>query len=254
MKNLITKAAIVSAMMAAPSFAIFGLGAHYAPAFHTLDAKNSAWELTNEVDKTGQVNLFQGEATKMEGFGFKFWIDIIPVIDIEASMNINFANYSTDLQFSDADNNKSEKVALSPDFDFAGVAVPNYFQAVSDLTVNYPVFDVIPMLTPYVGAGVSYFAGTPVADKAFVKDFLNKNPNLEADLETRPEQVAEEIAEKLASDGFTTAVGGHVQAGIRFKPVIIPFAIYANSKYYFGDLHEAVSQGALFELGGGIAF
>jgi len=66
--------------------------------------------------------------------------------------------------------------------------------------------------------------------------------------------LGEEIVDAVIDEGLTTGIGGHVIGGARFKIPVIPIAAYANAKYYFGSPSDAFNPGAVFELGGGLAF
>ena len=253
MKKLMLVFLAFLAILASPSFAILGLGAHWAPSTHSIERNVDT--LSIAPPEAGDVKFVQGHVSDMQGFGFKFWIDILPIIDVETSLNFNFGRYSADLRLNPP-NAPSQTIDVNPQFDFAGLEVPNYFQTNWDLSVNYPIADLIPMVTPYVGAGFSYFAGTPVADKEFVTGIIEANPSiLDPTAEDfDPQALGENLADQLVDGGFNSAVGGHAILGVRIKPVILPFAVYANTKYYFADLGPTIQQGAAFELGGGIAF
>ena len=62
------------------------------------------------------------------------------------------------------------------------------------------------------------------------------------------------VVDALKKADYKTGMGGHIIAGLRIKPPIIPLAVYANGKYYFGgDLGKQFTQGLVLELGGGFA-
>lgn len=252
MKNLFVKFALIAGVMASPSFAIFGLGFHYAPSLGTIDANTTdlSAQLGDGSSYAG-LDLIQEEGTIAQGAGVKFWIDVIPFIDIEATSNVHFGNYKANLTLTPP--SPGEAVVADIDPSFGGIAISKYFQSTTDLSINYPFLD-LPIIDFYAGAGMSFFFATPLIDDELVSALLEANPSLIEDLETNPNGVAQEIADQLVDRGLDSSVGGHVLLGTRAKIPVIPFAAYANAKYYFGgDFNPAVQQGAVFELGVGLA-
>lgn len=251
MKKLFTKIALAATVVASPSFAIFGLGFHYAPGMGTIDANTA--DLSAQLDDASQyasLELINGAGDIAQGGGVKLWIDVIPFIDIEATSNVHFGDYRSDLRLT-ADGADPQNVEINPEFQ--GLAISKYFQSTTDLTITYPFLD-LPVIDFYVGGGMTYFFATPLIDEEFVSGLLETNPSILQDLEDDPQGAAKAIAEELVDKGLDQSVGGHAILGTRAKLPVIPIAAYANAKYYFGgDFNPAVKQGAVFEVGMGLA-
>jgi len=265
------------------AFAIFGIGVHYIMNTGSLDADKGEFPLPVSPDadpiiqdilQGSKITVNQKSASGLQGLGFKAWIDLdfLPV-DIEGTLNIAATQYKTSLTIPEVktDENGIPKIeyttinlSYSPDPPYniiPGGSVDPLFGIVNgDLSVMYPFKD-IPLIRPYIGAGFSYFASIPIANYSFAKKMLNKNQDLlDALIDTNSEnpEAAEKIKKSLVStlqnESYTTGMGGHIIAGFRIKPPIIPLAIYANGKYYIGgNTNSQFSQGFVLEAGGGFA-
>ena len=65
------------ALLATQSFAIVGVGFHYAPGFGTkMTGMSAPAPVTDDQTVMLQQHGFDG---MMQGFGFKAWVDILPV-------------------------------------------------------------------------------------------------------------------------------------------------------------------------------
>ena len=81
------------ALLATQSFAIIGIGGHYAPGFGTkMTGMNEKAAVTSDGSVSLQHGGFDGT---MQGFGFKLWVDLLPIIDIEATMNFQLGSGSS---------------------------------------------------------------------------------------------------------------------------------------------------------------
>jgi hypothetical protein len=251
------------------AFAIFGVGAHYVMNTGSLDPnKGLAYGLPEDPIS---IDVEQQKADGLQGIGFKAWIDIIPVVDIEGTLNVAATRYKTSLKIHTPDGETTTiDLSYTPDAPYSmifGAADPLFGVVNGDISVTYPFTD-IPLIRPYIGVGFSYFASIPIVNASFAKKMLN-NPNnkdlLEALLPdpTDPNanvdpdaasKVGKALINTLQNESYTTGMGGHIIAGFRIKPPIIPLAIYANGKYYFGgNTNSQFSQGFVLEAGGGFA-
>jgi len=265
------------------AFAIFGIGVHYVMNTGSLDADkcgkceiplpSSENPLIQDAIQNANIKVTQKSASGLQGLGFKAWIDLLPYVDIEGTLNIAATKYKTSLTI--------PKVVETDDGDFVikdttidlsyspaspyniipGGSVDPLFGIVNgDLSVMYPFTD-IPLIRPYIGVGFSYFASIPIANHSFAKKMLTNSKNkdtFEALLDPENPKAAEKIkgdlVSTLQSESYTTGMGGHIIAGFRIKPPIIPLAIYANGKYYIGgNTNSQFSQGFVLEAGGGFA-
>ena len=78
--------AAAAAFCVSQSFAIIGLGFHYAPNIGTelkSTTEKEVLSLDSEARNLGNVKYAHGSFSDMQGFGLKLWIDILPIIDVE---------------------------------------------------------------------------------------------------------------------------------------------------------------------------
>ncbi|MCF0216441.1 MAG: hypothetical protein HUK21_08210 [Fibrobacteraceae bacterium] len=261
-----------AAMLASQSFAIIGLGAHYAPNFGT---KLSAMERTSIYDLQGVGSVdFSREAVSgtMHGLGFKLWVDLLPIIDIEATVNLQFASYDATLYIPSIDANGDKSYVEQPiELDLAGTpfgkATPKYVAMNGDLSITYPI-TWLPIIRPYIGGGLTYYMNSFVLDKPFMTKFMSATGSALLDVlntndpaavaqmdpavaEQKAKELSDALTELVKDEGLTTSIGGHALLGVRARLLII--AIYANFKYYFGgDTSKDVDAGKMaLELGAG---
>ena len=227
-----------AALLATQSFAIVGFGGHYAPGFGT---KMKAGEKTSVMkDADFERDGFSGT---MQGFGFKLWIDILPIFDIEATYNIQYNKYDASLYV-----NGSDK-PINLKFDPAGTPLtkssPKFIQTTMDLSLTYPI-TFIPIIRPYVGGGFTYHANTFVLNEDYVENIAK---------ETTADKLGQRIQDETSKESLKSSAGGHVLVGTRAKLPLIPIAAYCNFKYYFGgDYPKEIDAGNMtLEVGGGFA-
>jgi hypothetical protein len=268
MKKVIGFAAAFALFATTQAFAIAGVGAHYVM---------NTGSLTGNTGTIGDYNghsikVNQKKAEGLQGIGFKAWIDFLPVVDIEGTLNVAATRYevSLDIPKPNVDEGtgtvtvKDTTIDLyySPDAPFNMVfdrADPLYGVVTGDISVTYP-FDLIPIIRPYVGAGVSYFASIPIINASFAKKIVNDqlieslwDPNNVSDPKAS-EEVGNKLVKALKDESYKTGIGGHVIAGLRIKLPIIPIAAYVNGKYYLGgNIDDQFTQGFVLEVGGGLA-
>jgi len=264
------------------AFAIFGIGAHYVMNTGSLKGDNGLIPLPlgdadpqiQDLMKDANITVTQKSASGLQGIGFKAWIDLIPVVDIEGTLNVAATRYNTFLtipQLKQDENGIPHRdsttinLVYTPDAPYSmifGEASPLFGVVNGDISVTYP-FD-LPIIRPYIGVGFSYFASIPIVNASFANKMLNKellDALIPAD-PTDPSNVDPDAAVKiqkalvkaLENESYTTGMGGHIIAGLRIKPPIIPLAVYANGKYYIGgNTNKQFSQGLVLEVGGGFA-
>lgn len=276
------------ALLASQSFAIIGIGAHYTPNFGTKMTGLGPDKFANRVDVTGagEVKLWHGGFDEMmQGFGFKVWVDILPIIDIEATFNIQFGSYDATLFFMDPSASLTGEAGMDPykqiDLEIElggtpfGKANPKFVQMNGDLSITYPI-TFIPVIRPYIGGGLTYYMNTFILNQPFTKrvigdtyttlkneleaeatnalnaamsDPTNFDPNSIAmpDMTQRlSDALVQNLQDAALEEGLKTSIGGHILVGLRAKLPIIPVAAYANFKYYFGgDFPEEVEPGRM---------
>lgn len=272
--------AAAAALLASQSFAIIGIGGHYAPGIGTkMDAAAPTTIVAHKdadlaTGTLGSPEIQFGHSDFsgiMQGFGFKLWIDILPIIDIEATMNIQFGSYDATLYVEGADPVPLEIELAGTPF---GLANPKFVHMNADVSITYPL-TFIPVIRPYIGGGPTYFMNSFVLNQSFMSKLM-ADPTIAALLTgdvnaiagdlaqgQDPAAAAQEKAERLKQsvqdaamdEGLKQSIGGHVLVGFRAKLPIIPIAAYANFKYYFGGKYvDEISSGNMaVEVGGGFA-
>lgn len=266
--NFTTKLALATFTLSSSSFALVGFGGHYAPNMGEAFPKASE----NFIDTLGtKASLDRGAVKDMAGFGVKLWIDVLPVVDVEATGNFAFGSYTSALHLQNEKAGLDTTLNIAAKMGYMGYetkATPLAFVGSGDLSVLYPFLKfppVINMVKIYAGGGVSYKFNSAVLSKSFLEkaasdqikalaSAASTNGNANGNVENAGADLAKTVATQIASEGLETGVGGHVMVGARAKLPIIPIAAYANYKYYFGGLGSPMKQGGLLEIGGGLAF
>jgi hypothetical protein len=253
MKKVFAFVAAFALFASTQAFAIAGVGAHYVMNTGSLDASEGP------VGPEGQIKVVQESASGLQGLGFKAWIDFLPFVDIEGTFNVAAVRYKASLIAEIPGDTISIPLSYSPDAPYNMVfdrADPLYGIFTGDISVTYP-FDILPIICPYIGLGVSYMASIPIVNADFAKGILS-DPELLAGITGGDPDAADAIGEAviktLKEADYKTGIGGHIIAGLRIKPPVIPLAVYANGKYYFGgDVGKQFTQGFVLEVGGGFA-
>lgn len=273
------------ALLATQSFAIIGIGGHYAPGFGTkmTGMKTPAPVLKDELGNDDQSVLLQhgGFDGTMQGFGFKLWIDLLPIIDIEATMNFQIGSYDATLYVLQPGSTQYTEVPL--EIELGGTpfakATPKFVAMTGDLSITYPITS-LPIIRPYIGGGLSYHLNSFVLNQKFVASVLDQNikseifslaenmvvdpndPNFENSMavakqkaENLGKSMQKKIQDAALDEGLTKSIGGHILVGLRAKLPIIPIAAYGNFKYYIGgDYPSEIDAGNMtVELGVGLA-
>lgn len=240
--------ALVAAFAAAPSFALVGIGGHWAPNFGA-----SVGGKTETFTMAGQDFKFvREEATIDQGFGFKLWLDIpfIP-LNIEATANFQGGFYDASVQ---DPTGKEYDLKVDMGFPLLGEARPMFGMMTTDLSVAWRALDLslaVVGLQAYVGGGPSMiYATKPLSKKmaqtAFEAVYAAPDPTMDEKAQAKAMQKALEKAYGDNESGF----GGHALVGVRAK--LLLFSVYANGKYHFGGLPKGVDNGFTLELGGGL--
>jgi hypothetical protein len=265
-----------AAMLATQSFAIIGIGAHYTPSFgNKLDPEAKA-PVTDGISFD-----HQGYEGLMQGFGFKLWVDILPVIDIEGTFNIRFGSYDANLYVE----SEGSETVIPLEIELGGTpfgkANPKFVAMSGDISITYPI-TFIPVIRPYIGGGLTVFANSFVLNNGFVSGLIGdpeiagmiqavaqlqstaqtdpalaqqQAQELQGQLSTLGETIKTKVQDQATNEGVKTSIGGHALIGLRAKLPIIPIAAYANMKFYFGgDFPEEVDPGIMAaEIGLGFA-
>ena len=274
------------ALLATQSFAIIGIGGHYAPGFGTkMTGMNEKAAVTSDGSVSLQHGGFDGT---MQGFGFKLWVDLLPIIDIEATMNFQLGSYDASLYVKNLDGSEVE-VPLEIELGGTpfGKATPKFVAMTGDLSITYPITS-LPIIRPYIGGGLSYHLNSFVLNQKFVASVVDdataemirvlaetpvdpadpnsiaipNDPNFENSMavakqkaEDLGKSMQKKIQDAALDEGLTKSIGGHILVGLRAKLPIIPIAAYGNFKYYIGgDYPSEIDAGNMtVELGVGLA-
>jgi hypothetical protein len=252
MKSHWIKVLLLTGALAAQSHAIFGLGMHWAPApgFETSRATGSIMPVGSSDPSRIQLNT---EAVSgLQGFGAKFWIDILPFVDLEATTNMQFGYYDAAFIL------PGDTTKLEFDLGIPGLDGKPFFARIyGDAAVLYPFFK-IPLVKLYGGAGLSYGVATQTMTASFARDALAKAEaagGFDAD-NANASQVQSVLVDAIKDEGMISGMGFFLQAGAKLKPPIIPIAVYADAKYRFAGYKPSnVDGGDLsFEVGAAFAF
>lgn len=261
MKSIWMKSLTLVGALALSSHAIIGLGAHIAPAFGPEVKASKGDVMPDGSTAAGRVQLNTGGVSGLQGLGVKLWIDFLPLIDVEATANVQFGYYDMSFVVDTSTTGPSayDTTDINPEYGIPFTEDKPFFARVSgDVAALYPFFK-IPLLKLYAGGGVSYIAATPVLSNTFAKKALTKaeaEGTFNAD-NASPEAISEVLVDALKDEGMAMGLGFFGQVGAKVKPPIIPLALYANAKYGFGGPSvSGVSggPGLTLELGGALAF
>lgn len=205
------------ALLASQSFAIIGIGAHYTPNFgskmtgfaETPDRFGNSVNVTN----AGEVKLWHGGFDEMmHGFGFKVWVDILPIIDIEATFNIQFGSYDASLFVikdptavladpAAADLSAYQQIDLEVELGGTpfGKANPKFVQMNGDLSITYPI-TFIPIIRPYIGGGLTYYMNTFILNQPFTSKVVGGTYNVvKAELEAEMQNAIDGVMSNPAA-------------------------------------------------------
>ena len=205
------------ALLASQSFAIIGIGAHYTPNF---GSKMTGFAETpdrfgNSVNVTdaGEVKLWHGGFDEMmHGFGFKVWVDILPIIDIEATFNIQFGSYDASLFVikdptavlagaAAADLSAYQQIDLEVELGGTpfGKANPKFVQMNGDISITYPI-TFIPIIRPYIGGGLTYYMNTFILNQPFTSKVVGGTYNVvKAELEAEMQNAIDGVMSNPAA-------------------------------------------------------
>lgn len=255
MKNVWLKTLPLLALAALPSHALFGLGVHVAPAFGPEVKASSGFVMPDGSAAADRIQLMTGGASGLQGLGVKFWVDFLPIVDVEATSNVQFGYY--DMAFI-VDDGSPDTTEVNPGFGIPFTEDKPFFARVTgDVAVLYPFFK-IPLLKLSAGGGLSYIAATPVLSNSFAKSALTKaesEGSFDADNATAS-SITDVLVDALKDEGMASGVAFFVQAGAKVKPPLIPLAVYANGKYGFGGPSVSGMSGGpgfTLEIGGAFA-
>jgi hypothetical protein len=138
--------AAAAALLATQSFAIIGVGAHYAPGFGTKMKAGPKAKVADNIDFS-----HKGYDETMQGFGFKLWIDLLPIFDIEGTFNIQFGSYDASLYVTNPTSGTKSEIPLEIELGGTpfGKANPKFVAMNGDPFPHLSDYLASPLLRPY---------------------------------------------------------------------------------------------------------
>ena len=236
---------LVIFLLISPSYAIFGIGGHLTTSTTTIDANTSSVGAASN-----NLSLIRGEGKAGFSGGLNIWLDFLPFIDLEYTLDIQSISYkaSTDIA-GNVSPISLENVDLPvPLFAFED---PIYVQVNHDFSILYPFLSFPPVINVikfYVGAGLSVVNNIPIISANELEGVLADGSGV-IDVTDGSTGVAGAFADN-ANFELNNHIGFHVVAGAKIKPPIIPISIFGNVKYRsISRLSEDINQGFSFEYG-----
>ncbi len=240
-------------VVATQSYAIIGIGVHLVKTNTKISSELSA-TMPFIVERSGE---------NLTALGIKLWLDFIPFIDLETTLNAYLnTGYNSGIKLSLPNSNVSDSNSQK---------LP-YFGTDLDVTVVYPFFEFPPALSIikiYVGGGLTVSFSTPLATNDIVQEsainigFGNTQTIQNALTRTTSPITADQIISELSKgikdqtkDIKTFKYGVHGIIGIKIKPPIIPITIYTNIKAYLISQRTVGLDRSpfLLEIGGSFTF
>ena len=233
MKKAILFALLVSTVTVSPLAAIGGFGLQLGQGAFTVASTEDAGV---PFDNSMIVTVTTGEFTNPFNLGVYLYLDVLPIVDIEADIQVTASEY--DFEFNNA----------------LGTAGPysGYWGGASTyITVRKEIFGLgIPFLgggNIFAGGGYNIHTFAPLADLSLVENLMEGN--LSAEPIFSEDDLVDFVKEnKIDKTGF------HVQVGFQFKLLMLDtFVFYRHSFGEFEDIVGEESFGSLnIRLGLGI--
>ncbi|MGL1934620.1 MAG: hypothetical protein OCD01_06350 [Fibrobacterales bacterium] len=215
---------------------IGGLGFHYAP--------NLLGGVDASTESIAGLNVERAEALGMQGIGAKLWIDILPIIDVEATGNMQFTEYDLTIG--------STSIEAETGLPLFDAAKPMFALVRADLTITYPFLSIPALVKFYVGGGYTHTFSPKLINKDFLVDV--SNPEANPSLLKNEAEIVSDATKAFKDEGFNSGVGGHIILGARTQLPIIPLAAYLNAKYHIGGgMDDGAKSGITIEIGGGLS-
>ena len=187
-------------------FAFVGFGLNIGSDSYSIAGDSESW---NVDGGTNAVSLVRTDMESPVYLGGYIYLDFLPVVDIEAGFGFAGNSYDYTYTTPGIGGNASETETYK---------LP-WVRGNSYLTIQKPMFQ-IPMIKLYVGGGLNISYSMPIVDKSFITSILSSDLDNSSGLD--PNTIMEMTTE---------STGIHLEAGARFKPILIPFSINAKVRY-----------------------
>ena len=225
-KLLILPLVILVLAPAEKVFPIFGIGGYYTTDPISVDGG---------TDGTAPISLVRAGFDGAQGGGLFLYIDAIPVVDLEASVETALSRYQFDFE---------NALATLPTVDFAWLRVSTYLTVRKKLIgFELPILGGVRL---NAGGGYNIHSSAPLADLDMVKTLLGGDLTSTFESDKLKDELIDYLKEnKIDANGF------HVQAGAQIK--LLTFNLFVN---YRITLAEDVVPGAksFSSLWAGLAF
>ena len=227
MKNILVY--ISTLLLCSKMFAIGGLGLNIGSDLYTIPGETEVWMVEGG---SNPVSINREEARTPFYIGGYVYLDFLPVVDIEAGAGVGMKTYNYTYTTPGIDENLSRTESHK---------LP-WLRSSSYITIQKPMFT-IPMIKLYLGGGLNMSYSLPIVDKSFIASTLSSDLDNANGLE--PDAITDMISESM---------GIHLEAGARFKPILIPFSINAKARYNIvGDIVPDKSGFLTITVGAGFA-
>ena len=228
----------VLVLLSAPAHAIFGFGIHAgkdlvsisgSDGYGTQDFQAAAQRagITN-FNSTfwNPITLRRHEVSNPWLLGGHFYIDAIPFIDLEASVDVALQKYRVEYV-----STLSSAANETKDAYFGRASA--YFTARRDIIKLPPL---VPIAALYLGGGLGYHYVSPVAGPDLIVNAYGSGD---------PSSKKPDIASLVEREG---SFGYHGLVGVRVKPPIVPLAFRVEGKYTVTRLETYERPGGIFSV------
>ena len=182
-------------------FAIAGFGAQLGQSMFSVDESSPTLSVPG-------VTLKNGAYDNAYSLGGYFYIDAIPVVDLEVDFNIQGNKY--DINFENA-----LGVKMAP-LNFAWGSTDVYF------TIRKKIIGIgIPFLAKaklFAGGGYNTHMSTPLANETMLTNLCGDSGIANCDVTSLDKTLEEYLTDK---DNYITSSGFHLQGGLQFKILMI---------------------------------
>jgi len=206
-------------LLSAPAHAIFGFGIHGGKDFVSVGEGDfgpqqfvaAAQKLDIQINPAlyNTVQLHRNAVSNPWMGGGQIYVDAIPFIALELSADVALQRYEVRY--------KSTLNAA------AGDTAKALFGRISAYATARRDLIKLPMVAFYLGGGLDYNWVAPTAGPDLIVDIYGTgNPN------AKSPDIKKYVQDHLKSMG---SFGYHALVGVRFKPVLVPFAVNLETKY-----------------------
>ncbi len=224
--------------MTARAFGLFGFGIHAGKDLFTVDSLADTFSLDYTLGTStnkAQAAIERSAIEKPLMLGGQIYVDALPVIDIEVGFDIAAAVYNVFAWRQITVNNATQTDTLyNEKLPFARVGI---YPTIKINLIKLP--PIIHVVRVYAGAGLSFHLVTPVASPNLILDnFTTDQPKT---------LTVEEIVKK------NTKTGGHLLAGVKIKPPLVPIALNVEAKFSIIPEGTYDEPSKFLSLGGGLS-